>query len=243
MKKTNILSALVIMMLFTNACSTQKTVSCCEGKKAANELVLTNAFDSISYAWGVNIGNFLIDYSYDTLDYTIMAAAMADKMSGEDIKIQYEVARELIANYGVIVANKEAARNKTEGEAFLAEVAKQDGIIALESGLLYKIDKLGDGDLPKNADRVVVHYHGTFIDGTVFDSSVAREEPFEFVLGIGQVIKGWEEGLKLLPTGTKATLYIPSDLAYGDNPRPGGVVKPGMALIFELEVLSLKPAE
>jgi FKBP-type peptidyl-prolyl cis-trans isomerase len=238
MNLIRIFSVLIVVALLANCSHHCYQLESGSGQK---QLELTNAFDSISYAWGVNIGSFLEDHNYDTLDYSIMAKGMFDKMQEEETKIQYEVAREMIADYGVLVANKAAARNKIEGENFLAEMEKKDGVIKTESGLLYQITKNGNGQIAADGDRILVHYHGTLLDGSVFDSSVQREEPFEFVVGIGQVIPGWDEAMKLLPMGSKATLYIPSELGYGVNPRPGGAIKPGMALVFEIEIINLKP--
>ena len=101
----------------------------------------------------------------------------------------------------------------------------------------YEIITEGTGEKPKDGDQVRVHYHGTLIDGTVFDSSVDRGEPIVF--GVNQVIPGWTEALKLMPVGSKWKIYVPADLAYGKNPRPGGVIKPNMTLIFDVELLEI----
>ena len=112
------------------------------------------------------------------------------------------------------------------------------GVNITESGLQYEILVEGNGEKPTSESQVSVHYHGTLLDGTVFDSSVDRGEPATF--GVSQVIKGWTEVLQLMPTGSKWKVYIPSELAYGANPRPGGAIKPNMALIFEIELISIK---
>ena len=109
-------------------------------------------------------------------------------------------------------------------------------MVALPSGLQYEIIEQGNGDKPSPSSEVTVHYHGTLTDGTVFDSSVSRGEPATF--GVTQVIKGWTEALQLMPSGSKWRLYIPHDLAYGATPHPGGPIKPYMALIFEVELIS-----
>ena len=124
-----------------------------------------------------------------------------------------------------------------QSEAFLAENAKADGVITTASGLQYKVLQVGHGSAsPGPTDRVKVHYHGTLIDGTVFDSSVDRDEPISF--GLNQVIKGWTEGLQLMVVGQKNRLFIPSDLAYGDR-GAGGKIGPGSALIFDVELLGI----
>lgn len=122
-----------------------------------------------------------------------------------------------------------------EGKAFLAENAKREEVTELESGLQYEVLKEGDGPKPSAADNVTCHYHGTLIDGTVFDSSVQRGQPASFPLNM--VISGWTEALQLMPTGSKWRLYLPPHLAYGDR-QAGAHIKPNSTLIFEVELLS-----
>ena len=128
------------------------------------------------------------------------------------------------------------ADNKIAGEAFLEANKAVAGVQVTESGLQYKVEKMGKGKKPSATDKVKVHYHGTLIDGTVFDSSVERGEPIVF--GLNQVIQGWTEGVQLMPVGSKFTFYIPYQLAYGD--RETGVIKPYSALIFEVELLGIE---
>lgn len=127
------------------------------------------------------------------------------------------------------------AENRTAGEQFLAENKEKPGVITTESGLQYQVVKMGKGETPKTTDRVKVHYHGTLIDGTVFDSSVDRGEPAEF--GVTQVIAGWTEVLQLMPIGSKFKVFIPQELAYGD--RDMGTIKPFSTLIFDIELLEI----
>jgi FKBP-type peptidyl-prolyl cis-trans isomerase FklB len=122
------------------------------------------------------------------------------------------------------------------GDAFMAENAKREGVVTLPSGLQYEVLKAGKGAIPTETDRVKVHYHGTLINGTVFDSSVNRGEPASF--GVTQVIAGWTEALKLMPVGSKWRLYIPYDLAYGGQDR--GTIKPFSNLIFDVELLEIE---
>ena len=128
------------------------------------------------------------------------------------------------------------ADNKAAGEAFLEANKAVAGVQVTESGLQYKVEKMGKGKKPSATDKVKVHYHGTLIDGTVFDSSVERGEPIVF--GLNQVIQGWTEGVQLMPVGSKFTFYIPYQLAYGD--RETGVIKPYSALVFEVELLGIE---
>lgn len=125
-----------------------------------------------------------------------------------------------------------------KGEKFLKENASKDGVKTTASGLQYKITKEGDGKSPKATDSVLVHYKGTLLDGKEFDSSYKRNEPIEFPLN--RVIPGWTEGLQLLKEGGKATLYIPSKLAYGSRGTPGGPIGPDETLIFEVELLKVR---
>ncbi|MCP3900346.1 MAG: FKBP-type peptidyl-prolyl cis-trans isomerase, partial [Desulfobacteraceae bacterium] len=134
---------------------------------------------------------------------------------------------------------KQSKENKAEGEAFLKENKKKEGVITLESGLQYKIIKQGKGKSPKPEDNVKCHYKGTSIDGAEFDSSYKRGQPAVFQLN--RVIKGWTDALQLMKEGGKWELYIPSDLAYGD--RQAGPIKPGSTLIFEVELISIEKAE
>lgn len=141
--------------------------------------------------------------------------------------------------YQFTSANKKAAlENKKEGEDFLAKNKLEEGVITTDSGLQYKVLVQGSGDQhPKASDTVKVHYHGTLLDGTVFDSSVERGAPIEF--GLHQVIPGWTEGLQLMVVGDKTRLFIPSTLAYGN--RAAGAIQPGSTLIFDVELLGINP--
>ena len=130
-----------------------------------------------------------------------------------------------------------AYENKKAGEEFLAENGKKDGVVTTESGLQYEVLKAGKGAKPTAADRVKVHYHGTLLDGTVFDSSVDRGEPTSF--GVSQVIKGWTEALQLMPVGSKYKLYIPGNLAYGTR-GSGAKIGPNQLLVFEVELLAIE---
>lgn len=144
----------------------------------------------------------------------------------------------LILVYQMNARDKQSlTANTQQGQAFLAENAKAEGVITTASGLQYKVLHVGSGSAsPRPNDRVKVHYHGTLIDGTVFDSSMERGEPISF--GLNQVIKGWTEGLQLMVVGQKNRLFIPSNLAYGDR-GAGRKIGPGSALIFDVELLGI----
>jgi len=135
------------------------------------------------------------------------------------------------------MAGKAAASNKVEGERYLAANKTRPGVVTLPSGLQYKVVKQGNGPKPKATDTVTVHYEGKLIDGTVFDSSLKRGEPASFP--VNGVIAGWTEALQLMPVGSTWQLYIPSELAYGERPRPGGPIGPNAVLTFEVQLLKI----
>ena len=176
----------------------------------------------------------------DSLDADIFLSAFLAAVNEEETLMDATVANAYFRTESEKVrsANMEAAYadNKEAGLAFLEANKSVEGVQVTESGLQYKVVKMGKGKKPSATDRVKVHYHGTLIDGKVFDSSVERGEPATF--GLNQVIPGWTEGLQLMPVGSKFTFYIPSELAYGD--RETGEIKPFSALIFEVELLGIE---
>lgn len=176
----------------------------------------------------------------DSLDADIFLSAFLAAVNEEETLMDATVANAYFRTESEKVrsANMEAAYadNKEAGLAFLEANKSVEGVQVTESGLQYKVVKMGKGKKPSATDRVKVHYHGTLIDGKVFDSSVERGEPALFALN--QVIPGWTEGLQLMPVGSKFTFYIPSELAYGD--RETGEIKPFSALIFDVELLSIE---
>ncbi len=200
------------------------------------------------YALGLNIGSSIVAQTEVGLlgDSTIEAnielirKALIDAIQGAEVAMDAEEAdaylRGIMEKKQAEKAEAEYAENKKAGEDFLAENAKKEGVVVTPSGLQYEIIKAGNGELPTDNDRVKVHYHGTLLDGTIFDSSVNRGNPAEFV--VSGVIKGWTEALKMMPVGSKWKLYIPQELAYGS--RDNGTIKPFSMLIFEVELLSIE---
>ena len=176
----------------------------------------------------------------DSINADIFLAAFLASVNEEETLMDTEAAGAYFMSESEKVrkANMSAAYadNKAAGEAFLEANKAVEGIKVTESGLQYKVVKMGNGKKPSATDKVKVHYHGTLIDGTVFDSSVDRGEPIVFALN--QVIAGWTEGVQLMPVGSKFTFYIPSELAYGE--RETGEIKPYSALIFEVELLGIE---
>jgi FKBP-type peptidyl-prolyl cis-trans isomerase FklB len=198
---------------------------------------LKNDSDSLSYSIGVNIGQSLKSQGMDNLDLEVLKAAMNDVMKGNTLKISAENCMPVI----MASMNKAKAKKfgpvKAEGEKFLAENKKKADVITLPSGLQYTILKKGEGELPKAEDKVKVHYHGTLINGQIFDSSVDRGTPATF--GVTQVITGWVEALQLMPVGSKWKLFIPAALAYGER-GAGENIPPFSTLIFDVELLGIE---
>jgi FKBP-type peptidyl-prolyl cis-trans isomerase FklB len=197
--------------------------------------------DSLSYSIGMNIGQSLKQQGLDNIDLNLMKVAMNDVLKGSTTLISAEQAMPVIMASMKKISEKKYAGVKAEGMKYLTENAKKEGVVKLPSGLQYQIIKKGDGAIPKATDKVNVHYHGTLINGQIFDSSVDRGTPATF--GVTQVISGWVEALQLMPVGSKWKLTIPSDLAYGER-GAGENIPPFSTLIFDVELLSIeKPAE
>lgn len=198
---------------------------------------MSQDINAVSYCIGMSIADSLAQQDLTGISPEIMAEAIADVFQGKSTKFSPEQANGIIQNYVNEMAESKFAIFKEEGEAFLTENKSKTGIHTTPSGLQYEIIEAGSGNKPTGTDTVEVHYHGTLIDGTVFDSSIQRGVPATF--GVHQVIKGWTEALQLMPEGAKYRLYIPQDLAYGAHPHPGGAIKPYMALIFDVELLRI----
>jgi FKBP-type peptidyl-prolyl cis-trans isomerase len=199
---------------------------------------MSQDIQAVSYCIGLSVADSLLQQDLSGIDPTVMAEAISDVFQGKTMKYSPEQANEIIQNYVQEITTSKFEVYKEEGEEFLAANAKKEGITTTDSGLQYEVIELGTGAKPLSTDTVNVHYHGTLIDGTVFDSSVTRGIPATF--GVHQVIKGWTEALQLMPVGSKYRLYIPEDLAYGAHPHPGGAIKPFMTLIFDVELLGIE---
>lgn len=193
---------------------------------------------AVSYCIGLSVADSLMQQDLGGIDVQEMAAAITDVFKGNTMKYSPEQANQIIQGYLQQVSESKYEVYKKEGDEFLAQNAKKEGVVSTPSGLQYEVIESGSGNKPKATDTVQVHYHGTLIDGTVFDSSITRGIPATF--GVHQVIKGWTEALQLMPVGSKYRLYIPQDLAYGAHPHPGGAIKPFMALIFDVELIAIE---
>ncbi len=196
---------------------------------------LKNHKDSLSYALGVNLAETLKKTGVKDYNEAVLLEALKAELAGKSTMTQ-AVADKLQQEATRKQANAASAANQKAGQDFLANNAKQPGVKVTKSGLQYKTVVEGTGANPGPTDKVNVHYHGTLIDGTVFDSSVDRGTPISF--GLNQVISGWTEGLQLMKEGGKTIFYIPSDLAYG--PRAQGKIAANSTLIFEVELFKIE---
>lgn len=207
---------------------------------AQENLVLKNQKDKISYIIGMDIGTNLKKQSID-IDSNILAKGVKDALAGtKPLLTEQEIRETMMAFQKEMMAKQEeiGKKNKKEGEAFLAENKKKEGVKTLPSGLQYKVIKAGTGKKPKLSDTVTAHYRGTLIDGTEFDSSYKRGQPATFPVS-GGMIPGWTEALQLMEEGAKWQLFIPSNLAYGER-GAGSVIGPNATLIFEVELISIQ---
>lgn len=192
--------------------------------------------DSISYSLGILLGQNLKSQGFGQLDEQSLNAGIHDMLAGGELRLSIEDANAIIQQHMQKIQEAKYQKNIEEGKAFLEANAKREGVTVLPSGLQYEILRAGEGAKPGASDKVSVHYHGTLIDGTVFDSSVERGQPATF--GVNQVIAGWTEALQLMPEGSKWKLYIPSGLAYGAR-GAGQKIGPYSTLIFEVELIKV----
>ena len=195
--------------------------------------------DKTSYAVGLSFGQHLAQSKIKGLDYQSFAKGVEAMCEGKQPEIDLKEAQELLNKFFAKLEEEskaQFAQVREAGEKFLAENAKRANVVTLPSGLQYEIITVAIGQKPVATDKVKVHYHGTLIDGTVFDSSVQRGEAIEFPLN--RVIKGWTEGLQLMPVGSKFKFYIPQQLGYGS--QQAGSIPPYSTLIFEVELLGIE---
>jgi len=195
-----------------------------------------NLMEKVSYALGLSLGNNLKNSGIDTLDYAKLAKGIQDVLEQKTPEMDVQEAQAIISEFFQELQEKASEATIKAGKEFLSENAKREGVVTLPSGLQYEIMTAGNGQTPAASDKVKVHYHGTLIDGTVFDSSVRRGEPATF--GVTQVISGWVEALQLMPVGSKWKLYIPSNLAYGAQ-GAGQQIGPHTTLVFEVELIDI----
>ena len=207
---------------------------------AQEKPVLKDQKDKVSYIVGLDIGNNLKKQSV-SVNPKILAKGIEDSLAGaKPLLTEQEIQETMMAFQKEMMAKQAevAKKNKTEGEGFLAENKKKEGVKTLPSGLQYKVMKAGTGKKPKSNDTVTVNYRGTLIDGTEFDSSYKRGQPATFQ--VSGVVPGWTEALQLMEEGAKWQLFVPSNLAYGERGAAGGMIGPNATLIFEVELISIQ---
>lgn len=192
--------------------------------------------DKVSYALGLSIGNNFQNSGISNLQIEDFVKGLNDVLSEAKPEINYDEAKQIINDFFMKLQQDKLENNKKAGAEFLAINRGRAGVVELPSGLQYQVLTKGDGSKPKATDKVKCHYHGTLINGTVFDSSVERGEPAVF--GVSQVIPGWVEALQLMETGSKWRLFIPSPLAYGER-GAGESIEPNSTLIFDVELLDI----
>ena len=200
------------------------------------EKKLSGELERFSYALGMSVASNLIKSGVKKLNPELFLQAINDTFSGDMPQMMPEEANKILEEFMQNANQGEAKSNLEEGLKFLEENRKNEDVNELPSGLQYKIIDEGDGELPSAKDQVKCHYHGTLVDGTVFDSSVERGQPAVFP--INAVIPGWVEALQLMPTGSKWRLFVPPELGYGEQ-GAGGVIGPNSTLIFDLELLEI----
>lgn len=206
-----------------------------------SEVQLETLEQKASYGIGRQMGDQLAQQPFEGMDVSAISAGIADALDGAEMRVEVKEIQEAfnVLNERIRAQQEEEAKKASAvGEEFLAENSKRDSVVVLESGLQYEIIEAGEegSDKPTKESKVRTHYHGTFIDGKVFDSSYDRGQPAEFP--VGGVIAGWTEALQLMNKGAKWKLFIPYNLAYGAQGSPGGI-PPYSALVFDVELLEI----
>jgi len=228
------LKALVLFALLS-------TLIACEQKEAmqteaAAPTTLESDADRFSYGLGMVIGERVLK-QYSDIDYSLLVEGMKAQHQAQETLITIEDAAAALTAHAEQQFAAQTEANKMKGASYLAENAKKEDVMVTDSGLQYSVITQGDGAKPAPTDQVTVHYRGTLIDGTEFDSSYARGEPATF--GLNQVIPGWTEGVQLMNVGSKYQFVIPHELAYGER-GAGGAIGPFETLIFEVELIEIK---
>jgi FKBP-type peptidyl-prolyl cis-trans isomerase len=228
------LLVLGVLVIFIGACSKSGNI----GSSAS----MKSELDTVSYALGADVAKSLQSRNgVDELNYSAFIKGMQEVFEGEEVMMDDSQRRNKIRTYLQQLSQKRNQENLEKGQEFLEENKKKEGVQVTESGLQYKVIEEGSGTTPDANDTVRVHYTGKTIDGEVFDSSKERGKPAEFP--VNRVIKGWTEGLQMMKEGAQYKFFIPTDLAYGTQVRPGGEIEPNEALIFDVELLEVTKVE
>jgi FKBP-type peptidyl-prolyl cis-trans isomerase FklB len=234
MKKYIFLFSLSLLCFQLFAQSKKKKAS--KASATTSVVSLKTQMDSLSYSIGILVASFYKQQGITNINDTLVNQAIRDKMKGDSTLMSEQQCNQVMMAYIEKAKADKAAVAKKQGLAFLAENKTKPGVVTTASGLQYLVLKEGTGPKPIATDKVKCNYEGKLIDGTIFDSSVKQGHPIEFA--VNGVIRGWTEALQLMNSGSKWRLFIPSDLAYGDQPM-GPDIKPGSTLVFEVELLEI----
>lgn len=210
------------------------SIACTPEKKT--DMELNSQIDKFSYALGMDLGSNVANEKLDSLNIQALILGMEDVLKSNETKFTITESQSIVREYLIGLQQAQAESLKKEADSFFDTNGKKEGVETTPSGLQYEILEAGNGISPSSEDVVKVHYTGTLLDGTKFDSSVDRGQPAQFK--VGGVIPGWTEALQMMKVGAKWKLYIPSDLAYGDR-GAGALIKPGATLVFEVELLDV----
>lgn len=222
--------------LFFSLTAISLFVSCDQLGGSKKDATLNNELDSVSYAIGVDVATNLKKNGFDEINSDAIAKGFSDLFAGVEPKISEEDANRYVMNYFEKIRTKKSDANLKEAENFLTENGKKEGVQTTASGLQYKVIQQGNGPVPAETDMVKVYYKGTLLNGKEFDGT-ADNNPAQF--RITGVIKGWTEALKLMPVGSKWTLYVHPNLAYGNRPPQGSIIESNSLLVFDLELLEI----
>ncbi|HLP11727.1 MAG TPA: FKBP-type peptidyl-prolyl cis-trans isomerase [Flavobacteriales bacterium] len=226
----------LLAIAFVSVAQAQNTVNMTSTTNASS-VNLKNAKDSVSYSLGILIAKNLKQQGFTDINIEAMKVAMEEVLKGAPTACTDAQAQANVQQFAQKAQAEKAAKNVAEGKAFLEKNKAKKGVKVTPSGLQYEVLKDGGaGAKPGPNSQVTAHYHGTLIDGTVFDSSVQRNQPFK--TGVGQVIKAWQEALQLMTPGTKLRIVCPPDIAYGER-GAGQMIGPNSVLVFEMELISI----
>jgi FKBP-type peptidyl-prolyl cis-trans isomerase FklB len=224
-------------IVLLSICFSVSALFSCNGQKGKSSANLKSKEDSVAYSIGISIGTNMKKDEIDKLNIDLLVQGMRETLKGDSTAISNESAIGIIQSYLTDKQKMKSEAAKEEGRKFLEENKKKPGVKTTASGLQYLVMKEGTGPMPVPTDTVVIHYHGTLLDGTVFDSTIERGQPAEYP--VNGFIQGWIEALQMMKVGSKWKLFVPSELAYGER-QMGPKIKPNSTLIFELELLKIK---
>lgn len=234
----------ILLTLLATALFTSFFVSCDQGSYDNPEATLETKIDTVSYSLGYFYGANLFDNGIDELEYRNFIAGMHKALSDSASELEMTDMQTSLQNFQFEIQQRmaerqsvEATANKEAGMDFLMQNISEDGVMQTDSGIQFRVITQGDGESPTAENTVEVHYTGKLLDGTVFDSSHSRGQTVKFPLN--QVIRGWTEGVQLMNVGSTYEFWIPSELAYGDNPPGGSSIPPGAVLYFEVELINI----